>query len=250
MPRFPVEFSENRHVDLESMTALFDALRDVVFFAKDREGRYLAINQTLVERCGLRNPKELIGRTAKEAFRAPFGDRYAEQDREVIRTGQPLIDCLELHLYPTRDPGWCVTNKHPLKDAHGRVTGLIGVSQDLRVPDYRSPEFVHVADAVRFAESRLSDPPSLADLARRARMSPYQLDRRIRRVFGMSTGQWQIKQRMDAAERLLRESSLSIVEVALRAGYADQSAFARQFRRSTGLTPREYRATMSSPPSS
>ncbi len=249
MPRSPFDLSAIRHVDLGAMTALFDALRDVVFFAKDCEGRYLAVNETLVERCGARNPADLIGRTAGEVFRPPFGERFTAQDRDVLRTGRPLVDCLELHLSPTRDPGWCVTNKHALHDAHGRVLGLIGVSQDLRVPDYRSPEFEHVAEAVRHAESHLERPPSLADLARRAGMSSYQLDRRIRRVFGMSTGQWQIKLRMDAAERLLRETSLSIVEIALQTGYADQSAFARQFRRSTGLTPREYRATMARPPS-
>ena len=230
-------------LDLDVVAGLFDCLRDVVFFVKNGEGRYLAVNRTLVERCGLQNPRQLIGRIARDVFREPFGDRFTEQDLAVVATGEPLVDCLELHLYPTRDPGWCVTNKLPLRDAHGRITGLIGVSQDLRVPDYDAPEFEQLAAAVRYAETHLSQRLSPGDLATRAGMSPYQLDRRIRRVFGMSTGQWLIKLRMDTAERLLRESNRSIVEVALETGYADQSAFARQFKTSTGLTPRDYRRT-------
>ena len=230
-------------LDLDVVAGLFDCLRDVVFFVKDVEGRYLSVNRTLVERCGLQNSRQLIGQTARDVFRKPFGDRFTEQDLAVLATGEPLVDCLELHLYPTRDPGWCVTNKQPLRDAHGGVAGLIGVSQDLRVPDYDAPEFEQLAAAVRYTETHLSRRLSPGDLADRAGMSPYQLDRRIRRVFGMSTGQWLIKLRMDAAERLLRESKRSIVEVALETGYADQSAFARQFKTSTGLTPRDYRRT-------
>ena len=241
MPSHLLNTLSQAPLDLAVIESLFDCLPDVVFFVKDAAGRYLSVNRALVERCGLRNARELIGKTTTEVFRPPFGARYAAQDAAVIATGQPLTDCLELHMYPSRDPGWCVTNKLSLKDAQHRVTGLIGVSQDLRIPDYASTEFAHVADAVEFAESHLADPLSLRELAERAKMSPWQLDRRIRRVFGMSTGQWLIKLRMDAAERRLRETDDPIAEVALDAGYADQSAFSRQFRRTTGLTPREYR---------
>jgi len=246
MPRLLTQLKSARQLDLDLVTTLFNCVLDVVFFAKDADGRYLAVNHTLVERCGLHNARQLVGRTAREAFRPPFGDRYAEQDQRVISSGQPLLGCLEMHLYPTRDPGWCVTNKLPLLDPHDRVVGLIGVSQDLRVPDYDGPEFAQLAEAVHFAESSLTQPPSLQELAARARLSTYQLDRRIRRVFGMSTGQWLIKMRIDAAERRLRDSNQPIVDIALESGYADQSAFARQFRRSTGLTPREYRQMMTS----
>jgi AraC-like DNA-binding protein len=72
-------------------------------------------------------------------------------------------------------------------------------------------------------------------------MSLYQFDRRMKRVFGLTTGQWLLKSRISRAGALLADSSLSIADVALEAGYADQSAFTRQFRRSTGLSPSEYR---------
>ena len=46
--------SQLRAVDLCALESLFDALNDVAFFVKDRHGRYLSVNTTLVRRCGLR----------------------------------------------------------------------------------------------------------------------------------------------------------------------------------------------------
>src|SRR5690606_14683959 len=113
--------------------------------------------------------------------------------------------------------------------------------QDLRLPDLATEEYEHVIDAIQHAEAHLTNPPSVKRLAEIAKMSPYQLDRRMRRVFGLTTGQWLLKLRVDLAQRLLRSSEESIASIALQAGYADHSAFTRQFRRATGMSPRDYR---------
>ena len=42
--------------------ALFDCLSDLVFFIKNSRYEYVVVNQTLVERCGLKEKRELIGR--------------------------------------------------------------------------------------------------------------------------------------------------------------------------------------------
>ncbi|WP_198001027.1 helix-turn-helix domain-containing protein [Gimesia fumaroli] len=46
--------------------------------------------------------------------------------------------------------------------------------------------------------------------------------------------------RIDRAQQTLRASDTSIASVALSVGYAGQSAFTRQFRRTTGMSPRDY----------
>ena len=221
---------------------LFDHLADIVYFIKDANGKYLVVNETLVTRCGVANKQSLIGRTPAEVLRAPLGDRFASQDRDVLKSGKPLLSQLELHVHPTGEVGWCMTTKLPLRDQRGKVVGLVGVSQDLRIPDSETDDYQQMASAIEFAEQNLSAPPSVEKLATIAQMSRYQLDRRMRRVFGLTTGQWLLKVRLDVAQRLLQETNQSISAVALEAGYSDQSAFTRQFRRATGLTPGEYRA--------
>ncbi|QDU39557.1 HTH-type transcriptional activator Btr [Maioricimonas rarisocia] len=220
---------------------LFDHLPDIVYFIKNRRGEYLVVNRTLAARCGVVDKQDVIGRTASQLLPPPLGDRFSDQDQRVIASGQPLLSQLELHVYATGDVGWCVTTKLPLHEQGGAIMGLVGFSKDLQLPDYEADEYRHVAEAIRHAEEHLSVPPSVGELAEIAGMSRYQLDRRMRRVFGLTTGQWLMKVRIDLARRLLRETDRAMVAIAQEAGYSDQSAFTRQFRKATGLSPREYR---------
>ena len=65
----------------------------------------------------------------------------------------------------------------------------------------------------------------------------------LRRVFGDPTrtvvGHGN---RLHAAQRLLREASRSIADIAHECGYADHSAFTRAFRAMTSVTPAHFRA--------
>lgn len=221
--------------------ALFDCLSDVVFFIKDADGRYAAVNDTLVGRCGLRDKEQLIGHKPSEYQGSLLGSSSEAQDRRVLTSGQAITKQLELHIYPNRNIGWCLTTKLPLFDADRKVVGLVGVSQDLRLPDMTTADYEQVATAVRYAEKNISAAPTVRMLADAASMSPYCLDRRMQRVFGLTTGQWMLKLRLDIASEQLIESDLPIATVAQNVGYSDQSAFTRQFCRATGLSPTKFR---------
>ncbi|HEV3104952.1 MAG TPA: PAS domain-containing protein, partial [Trinickia sp.] len=110
---------------------ILDALPDVVFFVKDYETRYVLVNRTLAMRCGCKEKRALLGKTAGEVFPSRFGGVYMAQDKMVLAEGGPMIDQLELHLYPGRQPGWCLSSKVPLRNKAGEVVGLAGISRDL-----------------------------------------------------------------------------------------------------------------------
>ena len=221
---------------------LFDCLADAVFFVKNGRGQYVVVNQTLVHRCGCRDKKELLGRRADEIFPAPLGEIYRLQDENVLRNGSPVLNQLELHFYLSRRPGWCLTNKLPLRDRQRRVIGLVGISKDLQSVTADGADYAAIADVVRHIQTNYSQPLRVAELARLARMSSYQLEERIRKTFQITAGQLIQKTRMEAALRQLRETDDSIAMVALNCGYSDQSAFSRKFRQTVGLTPSVYRA--------
>lgn len=224
---------------------LFDQLADVVFFVKDVAGRYVVVNETLVRRCGLRQKRQLIGRTALELFPPELGARYAAQDRHVIERGQAIRDQLELHLYPSRAPGWCITCKIPLYDAERSIIGLSGISRDLRAPDRESPVYNRIAKAVSQIHERYGEPLRMAELSQAAGLSVAQFERHIRRIFDLTPKQLLIKIRLDAATQML-DSSATIAEIAHACGYADHSAFSRQFRAVVGLSPAQYRTLLRS----
>jgi AraC family transcriptional regulator len=84
-------------------------------------------------------------------------------------------------------------------------------------------------------------PRALADLAREVGRHPIYLARAFRARFGTSVGEYARCLRVERARRLLHHRSLSLSEVAARAGYSDQSHLTRDFRRSFGQSPGSYR---------
>jgi AraC-like DNA-binding protein len=217
------------------MEALFDCMSDVVFFVKNARGEYVVVNQTLVARCGRSEKRELIGRRVDEVFPGPLGRSYRAQDEQVLESGEPIRDQLELHIYPNGRRGWCITNKLPMRE------GLFGFSRDLQAADERSEDYSQVAEAVRIIHEQYDQRLKVQDLAKRAGLSVYQFDRRMRRIFNITAGQLIQKVRLDAALQRLRETDDSIARIASACGYADQSAFTRRFRQTIGMSPSEYR---------
>jgi len=227
--------------------ALFDCLLDLVFFIKNRRGEYVIVNQTLVERCGRREKRELIGRRVDEVFPAPLGERYRAQDKRVFQSGEAILNQLELHFFPSGGRGWCLTNKLPLRDREGQVVGLVGISKDLLAANERREDYSPVARVIQHIQTHCDEPLRVPELAVQAGLSEYQFEQRIRKIFQLTPGQLIQKTRMELAVRRLRETKDSIVTIALDCGYSDQSAFTRQFRQTIGLSPSKYRRTVCNP---
>lgn len=224
---------------------LFDHLPETAFFLKDTEGRYRAVNQSLVERCGLRSKRDLIGRHVCDIFPSLLAERYASQDRSVVQSGRPIIDRLELHWYARRRPDWCLTTKLPVRNAEGEITGVIGISRDIRAPGDRSKIPTSLLPTLEQLEEDLSQTP--ASLARTAGLSPVRFARLIRRIFRLTPGQLITQTRLGRASEMLRNGHASIIEVAQASGFSDQSAFTRTFRAATGVTPTQFRKEPTEP---
>lgn len=223
---------------------LFDLVPDTVFFLKDREGRYLVVNTTLVKRCGRSNKTELLGRTVGELFPSELAVKYAEQDRAVLETGAPITGKLELQLYPDHRPGWCLTTKLPLRDRAGQLIGLAGISRDIQVTG--SPDVIprSLAGVIDHIKRNYAEPLSVAALARRANLPQPRFCRLIKKIFQLTPNQVIVQTRLEAAARRLFETSESVAEIAHGCGFYDHSTFSRHFKATTGLTPLAYRRSL------
>lgn len=226
---------------LGSCVSLFDLLGDVSFFIKDPEGRYAAVNQTMVDRLGRGSKADLIGKTAIEVWGEKLGRVFHQQDLEAMERQRPVRERLQRHAYPDRPPGWCLTSRVPLRDRTRRVIGLVGVSRDLHHDAEDDAEFALLADALDWAEASLDQSIRIPDLAARAELSVWRLEQRLLRIHRMNPAQWLTLLRMDRARDLLRHSDLSVQDIARACGYADHSAFTRQFRQQTGMPPSAWR---------
>lgn len=81
----------------------------------------------------------------------------------------------------------------------------------------------------------------LDQLAALANLSKFHFHRLFKSATGVSPSQYQINLRVNMAQRLLRETKKSVMDVALEVGYANPGHFAKLFRRTTGLSPTDYR---------
>lgn len=241
LPSLTREQLADQIADVFFTETLFDAMPDVVFFVKDIAGRYVVVNQTLVERCGQKKKHALLGRTASEVFPATLAVNYSEQDKFVLNGEGELRDQLELHLYPDRDPGWCLTHKIPVFNARREIVGLTGISRDLAMPDQRHPVYHRVAAAVRHLHSNYAEAIHMADLAQITNLSVAQIERYFQKIFSLTPRQMIIKIRLDAAAGMLADPAKSITAIAAACGYQDHSAFSRVFKATVGVTPSDYR---------
>jgi PAS domain S-box-containing protein len=220
---------------------LFDHVPDTAFFLKDLSGRYVVVNRSLVERCGLRQKRDLVGRHVRDIFPPELGERYAAQDQRVLRTGRPIVDLLELHWYARGRPGWCLTTKLPLRNDQGQIIGLVGISRDLRAPGDKEAIPASLASTLEHLEAHYAEPISPAGLARHAGLPLFRFERLIKRIFRLTPSQLITQTRLAAASDLLRETDRPVAAIAHECGFYDHSAFTRAFRSAIGVTPSQFR---------
>lgn len=84
-------------------------------------------------------------------------------------------------------------------------------------------------------------PPGVAEIARAAGVHPVHLARTFREHHGMTIGEYVRKLRIEHACRQIATTDAPLSEIALAAGFCDQSHFSRTFKRVIGTTPAEYR---------
>jgi transcriptional regulator GlxA family with amidase domain len=98
-----------------------------------------------------------------------------------------------------------------------------------------------VQKAVSFMEAAIEDPVPLAELTRRTGVSQRQLERLCKRYLGATPAQYYVQLRLERARRMLRQTDMSVAEVAIACGFVSLSHFAKVYRRHYGLSPREDR---------
>lgn len=81
---------------------------------------------------------------------------------------------------------------------------------------------------------------SLKELAGMCHLSPYHFLRLFRRQYGLPPHTAQMQMRVNLGRRLLAEGE-TIANAAVATGFADQSHFTREFKKSVGTTPQKYR---------
>jgi AraC-like DNA-binding protein len=158
-----------------------------------------------------------------------------------MNTGQPLIGRVELWYNEQRVLDWFVTNKLPVRDMRGEVIGVMGIVRSYEGQRRAVLPMLQINSTVDYIREHLGERLTVEDLSDKAGLSPRQLHRKFREVFGLSVQDFLIKSRIQAASDAMLHSDATIAQIATDFGFCDQSAFTQLFRKHTGLTPLKFR---------
>lgn len=226
---------------VQAFHQLLDLLPDVAFFMKDRKGRFVMHNQRGYEYCRVASELETIGRTDHDFYPRDRADLYVEGDRQVMRTGVPIINAIAPAPEEEGSDKLIVYSKVPLRDRRGRIIGVAGIHREVEGAREAPTSYDRLSRAVQHMHAHFARPLTTRKLAAMVGISHSQFDRRFRKLFGTTPRQYLLRIRIHAACRALAHSDQNITDLALAVGFYDHSHFTRTFRRLMGIAPRAYR---------
>ena len=121
------------------------------------------------------------------------------------------------------------------------IRHVVAPSRPLRGRDGALPRG-RLRAVVEYIEEHLDAGLTLEQMAAAAHPSAYHVARQFKAATGVPPHQYVIMRRVERAKQLLQGSGdLSLAEVAVHAGFSDQSVFSRHFKRLVGVTPGRFR---------
>jgi PAS domain S-box-containing protein len=124
---------------------IFNSVPATIWY-KDTQNNFIRVNQAAADLSGLR-AEEMRSRPAVEVFPLD-AETYYRDDLEVISSGKPKLGIMERAISLSGAEKWVRTDKLPIKDAAGKVTGILAMGMD--VTDLRQAQ-----KALEQSESRL-----------------------------------------------------------------------------------------------
>jgi PAS domain S-box-containing protein len=112
------------------LQAILDNVPDRIYW-KDTQSRFLKLSRTLAKRLGVTDPDQAIGKTDFDFQPPDRAKEFYEDEQRMMRTGEALINKTERQVLKNGEIAWTSTTKAPLRDAEGKVIGLVGINRDV-----------------------------------------------------------------------------------------------------------------------
>ncbi len=227
--------------EVQRFQELFEHIPGVYFFVKDAKSRLMGASRPILDRFGLDSEDQLIGTTDFDYFPAHIAAKFVQDDELVMRSGTPLVGRVEIWYTEQRLLDWFITNKLPVRDEKNRTVGVMGTVRSYEGNRRSLQTYTQIDKVVEYIREQHTGRVTVSQLAEIAGISPRQLHRKFSDFFGMNVQEFLSRTRIQAASAALLNSDEPIVEIALRFGFCDQSAFTQQFKKYVGVTPLKFR---------
>ncbi len=143
------------------LKTLMDHLPYAIYF-KDRDSRFIAVSRALTHLFGKTDAAEIIGKTDHDFFSSEHAEGALADEREILRTGKPIVDYEEKETWPDRDDTWVSTTKMPLRDAQGKTIGTFGISRDITEKKRAAEKLARLTEELRTKNKSLEQDLEMA----------------------------------------------------------------------------------------
>jgi len=123
----------------------------------------------------------------------------------------------------------------------GLILEMIAEASRLRLNISSRKSDYWLSQVKEMLHAHFSENLALSSIAQKVNVHPVHLAREFRKLYRCSIGEYVRQLRIEFACKELASTDAPLIEIALRAGFFDQSHFCRVFKRSMGLTPAQYR---------
>jgi len=231
-----------QQMNVKQIIDMFDLLPGVLFWVKDKQHKFIHANQAFIEHQTAKNLNDVIGKTDFDFSPAHIAKQFITDDLK-IHAGEQVTDRLELNMTLSGDTAWFSTTKRPLFDDQGEVIGSYGMTRHLH-KQAMALSAVHAIQApVDYIRAKYAKDFTIEDLAEVAHLSVSALERRFKKHLGKTPKQFISEVRLEHARRMLIESNLPISQIGHETGFADHSYFSKQFKKTFGELPSDYRSS-------
>ncbi|MBN1887220.1 MAG: SpoIIE family protein phosphatase [Thermoflexales bacterium] len=159
------------------LDTFMENIPDSVYF-KDLASRFTRINKALALHFGLSDSAEGVGKSDYDFFPEEQARPKYEQEQEIIRTGQPILNLEE----PDGIGHWALTTKMSLHDEHGKTIGTFGISHDITALKRAEAEIRALNKKLQAENLRME---AELDVTRRLQQMLLPTDEELRQIEGL-----------------------------------------------------------------
>ncbi len=143
------------------LSTLMENLPHRIYF-KDLDSRFIVVSRACSEWHGFKDPGDMIGKSDGDLFSTEHADAALADEREIIRTGNPIVDYEEKETRPDSEDTWASTTKMPLRDAEGQIIGTFGISRDITEKKRAAEKLAQLAEELRAKNQSLEQDLEMA----------------------------------------------------------------------------------------
>lgn len=126
-------------------------------YVKTPDSTFVAVNDAVMKHHGFTSPLQMIGKTDRDLTRPERAEALMREERQLVTTGEPVDDRLEVLTDPAGRDVWYSTSKVPLYGRDGETIGIAGVTRDVTAEKQLEREVVDSRNELRYVLAEITD---------------------------------------------------------------------------------------------